>query len=451
MQNNRPVLILSIFCSLVMILDSVLVTLYTLPLDELLPSLNLALFSIFLLFFFFSNFIFLQYSRQAYLTPYVKSRRFLGLIYNLTLINQCILSISLTLIAVQLTVVGYYDVTIRNIVIYISHVSAISYLLILVYQFVRWFTINRNFVVLAYAVGFSTFALNITISAIYLIDDSSYHDPTPRLRPIGNQIGDYSNYGSDLLSILIITYTYLSFLSFVCVWIPSVMLLKTYSQRLGKIKYWVLVALPLAYFFLPTLLQETGLYYELLLEYGTQFSLIFYVIFSPYRQIGGLLFGIVFWLTASRISRPNLKALLQIAGIGMILLFGSTVLHGLAFIVAPPFGLITVSFVGLASFLLLSGIYLSATQLSRDTTVRKELYKITEEQLGLLGRISIAEVNRTLEEKVKKILLKSEAMEKEEGPSLEAEVDESDYKRFIEDAMNELKAVREKRNQSEFN
>jgi hypothetical protein len=271
------------------------------------------------------------------------------------------------------------------------------------------------------------------------------------LRPISNQIGDYSNYGSDLLSILIITYTYLSFLSFVCVWIPSVMLLKTYSQRLGKIKYWVLVALPLAYFFLPTLLQETGLYYELLLEYGTQFSLIFYVIFSPYRQIGGLLFGIVFWLTASRISRPNLKALLQIAGIGMILLFGSTVLHGLAFIVAPPFGLITVSFVGLASFLLLSGIYLSATQLSRDTTVRKELYKITEEQLGLLGRISIAEVNRTLEEKVKKILLKSEAMEKEEGPSLEAEVDESDYKRFIEDAMNELKAVREKRNQSEFN
>ena len=375
----------------------------------------------------------------------------MGLIYNLTLINQCILSISLTLIAVQLTVVGYYDVTIRNIVIYISHVSAISYLLILVYQFVRWFTINRNFVVLAYAVGFSTFALNITISVIYLIDDSSYHDPTPRLRPIRNQIGDYSNYGSDLLSILITTYTYLSFLSFVCVWIPSVMLLKTYSQRLGKIKYWVLVALPLAYFFLPTLLQETGLYYELLLEYGTQFSLIFNVIFSPYRQIGGLLFGIVFWLTASRISRPNLKALLQIAGIGMILLFGSTVLHGLAFIVAPPFGLITVSFVGLASFLLLSGIYLSATQLSRDTTVRKELYKITEEQLGLLGRISIAEVNRTLEEKVKKILLKSEAMEKEEGPSLEAELDESDYKRFIEDAMNELKAVREKRNQSEFN
>ena len=52
MQNNRPVLILSIFCSLVMILDSVLVTLYTLPLDEPLPSLNLALIlNLFAIFF----------------------------------------------------------------------------------------------------------------------------------------------------------------------------------------------------------------------------------------------------------------------------------------------------------------------------------------------------------------------------------------------------------------
>jgi hypothetical protein len=176
-----------------------------------------------------------------------------------------------------------------------------------------------------------------------------------------------------------------------------------------------------------------------------QFSLVFSIIFSPYKQIGGLLFGIVFWLTASRISRPKLKALLQIAGVGMILLFGSTVLHGLSFIVAPPFGLITVSFVGLASFMLLSGIYLSAIQLSRDTTVRKELYKITEEQFGLLGRISIAEINKTLEEKVKKILQKSQAIENEEGPIQGTELDESDYKRFIEDAMNEIKTIKEKR------
>jgi hypothetical protein len=428
-----------------MILDSILVLLITLPLEEPLPSQNLALFLTFLTFFFFCNCVFLMFARQAYLIPHIEPKRSLGLIYKQAIINQLILSLLLAFTAVQLTVVGNYDIVVRNLAIYISHISAIGYLLMLVYQFVRWFATNRSLVFLAYAVGFGTIAVNIAISVVYLIDDSYHHDPAPRLRSIMNQIGDYSNYESDFLTALITSYTFLSFVSFVCIWIPSVVLLKTYSQRIGKIKYWILVAIPLAYFFFPVVLQQTGLYYKLLLEYGMQFSLVFYVTFSPYKQIGGLLFGIVFWLTASRIRRPNLKALLQIAGIGMILLFGSTVLHGLSFIVAPPFGLITVSFVGLASFLLLSGIYLSAMQLSRDTTVRKEVYKITEEQVGLLGRISIAEVNKNLEERVKKIIQKSQAMEKEEGPLLETEMDESDYKRFIEDAMEEVRAVTEKR------
>ncbi|MGB0029156.1 MAG: hypothetical protein WBP64_20220 [Nitrososphaeraceae archaeon] len=44
--------------------------------------------------------------------------------------------------------------------------------------------------------------------------------------------------------------------------------------------------------------------------------------------------------------------------------------------------------------------------MSRDSTVRKELYKITGEQYGLLGRISVAEVSKTLDESVKKILQK---------------------------------------------
>jgi hypothetical protein len=426
-----------------MILDSILVLFYSLPIGELSPVMNFILFTIFLLFFYYSNYVFLKYSWRAYLAPHVKSGRFLRLIYNLTMLNQCILSISLAIIALQLIFIGHYDMAVRNISIYISHISAICYLLILVYQFVRWFTTNRNPVILAYALGFTTIALNIVISAVYLVDDSTYHDPAPRLRSIRNQIGDYTNYGSDLLSTLITSYTYLSFVSSICIWTPSIILLKTYSRRLGKIKYWVLVAIPLVYFFFPIFLQEIGLYSELLLEYGTQFSLFFYAIFSPYKQIGGLLFGIVFWLTASRISRPNLKALLEIAGIGMILLFGSTVLHGLSFIVAPPFGMITISFVGLASFMLLSGIYLSVTQLSRDTAVRRELYKTTEEQFGLLGRISIAEVNKTLEEKVKKILQKSRAIEKEEGPSLDLELEESDYKRFIDEALKEVKATKE--------
>ena len=60
------------------------------------------------------------------------------------------------------------------------------------------------------------------------------------------------------------------------------------------------------------------------------------------------------------------------SGIGMTLLFGSTVIHGLSYILAPPFGLITLSFMGLGSYILSIGIFTSSRELARDSVVRRE-------------------------------------------------------------------------------
>ena len=61
------------------------------------------------------------------------------------------------------------------------------------------------------------------------------------------------------------------------------------------------------------------------------------------------------------------------SGIGMTLLFGSTVIHGLSYILAPPFGLITLSFMSLGSYILSIGIFTSSRELARDAVVRREL------------------------------------------------------------------------------
>ena len=179
------------------------------------------------------------------------------------------------------------------------------------------------------------------------------------MKSIKTMIHDYPTYGTKLSSLTAL-YTYLSIISFVGIWIPSVILLRTYSARLGRIRYWTLVTIPLIYFLFPFFGNEFGIFDNLILEYGTEFNLIYYIIFSPYKQIGGLLFGIVFWVIASKIKRQDLKIPVRIAGIGMILLFGSAVLHGLIFIVSPPFGLVTISFMSLASYLLLIGIFSAA-------------------------------------------------------------------------------------------
>ena len=40
-------------------------------------------------------------------------------------------------------------------------------------------------------------------------------------------------------------------LSFVSVWIASAVLMSTYSRRIGKIRYWTIISIPLIYFLFP--------------------------------------------------------------------------------------------------------------------------------------------------------------------------------------------------------
>ena len=150
------------------------------------------------------------------------------------------------------------------------------------------------------------------------------------------------------------------------------------------------------------------------LEYGEQFSLVYYIAFSPYQQLGGLLFGMAFWVTAKKVKRRNLKTLLNISGIGILLLFGSSVIHGLNYIAFPPFGLVTISFLALASYLLLVGIYTSARELAKDTVIRREINRVVEREFGLLRQIGMAELNKTIQSRVAPIISKLEPSWEEE-------------------------------------
>jgi hypothetical protein len=132
-----------------------------------------------------------------------------------------------------------------------------------------------------------------------------------------------------------------------------------------------------------------------------------------------------------------MKTMLNTAGIGIALLFGSTVIQGLNYVVYPPFGLITVSFVGLASYLILVGIYTCARELAKDSAVRKEIYKVAEYEFSLLGRIGLAELNRSIESRVSPMIAKFESSW---GLNQSSQVEEGDYKKFIQDAIAELQA-----------
>jgi hypothetical protein len=256
------------------------------------------------------------------------------------------------------------------------------------------------------------------------------------MKSIRISFADYSSYGTRLLLLSDLT-TYLSVISFVSTWVPSALLLRNYSRNLRKFRFWALASLPLLYFIVPFLSNEFALFDNLLLEYGAQFNTIYYMLFGAYRQVGGLLFGIVFWVIAYKVERTYLKKVIEIAGIGMTILFGSSVLHGLANIVAPPFGLVTISFMGLGSYMLMMGILSASVILSRDTAIRREIFKIVGENKGLLGSIGIAEMSHGLEDRINVILDKTKDLRDD---PLEPLSKEMDYKKYLEEVLTELKS-----------
>ena len=66
--------------------------------------------------------------------------------------------------------------------------------------------------------------------------------------------------------------------SFTVTWGATVLLLRHYSQKLGKIKYWIIVSIPLVYFL-------------------GQFISLFFNLFTPLIQSNAIFYGVLLTLT----------------------------------------------------------------------------------------------------------------------------------------------------------
>ena len=137
-----------------------------------------------------------------------------------------------------------------------------------------------------------------------------------------------------------------------------------------------------------------------------------------------------------KIRRENLRKLMIISAIGMTLLFGSIVLHGMTYIVTPPFGLITLSVMGLASYMLLIGLLVSSKELAQDVHVRRELYHLAEEQLHLIRNLGQVEMERVMEKRCKPIIDKAITFEKNNQVD---SFEQGDYKEMIREVLDESK------------
>ena len=237
---------------------------------------------------------------------------------------------------------------------YFSHVWSAIILGILSFIFIQWFRYTRSFSILIYGIVFSV-VLFLIIITVPLLTQQFTNQPDfiyPR---------DYTS----LIATVIIPSPDIAFiyglgnivlpLLIISSWILTISLLKPYAGRIGRKKFWVLVSIPLLYQLFSFIMRDANLVTNsALIEiiYSKQLQFVFGISY----QVTGLFFAIAFLTLSRKMKRKSMKNYLIISSLGLVSLF-SSIQPGMPFYAAyPPFGLVTLSFLGVSSYMLLVGI-----------------------------------------------------------------------------------------------
>lgn len=107
--------------------------------------------------------------------------------------------------------------------------------------------------------------------------------------------------------------------------------------------------------------------------------------------MGGVFFAIGFWTMARSIKNKAIKNYLGLTGFGILLIFVATQATSVLIAPYPPFGIIALSSLALASDLTFIGIYFTALSIAKETNLRIEVSKKVK-QLAMLGKIGTAQM-----------------------------------------------------------
>jgi hypothetical protein len=128
----------------------------------------------------------------------------------------------------------------------------------------------------------------------------------------------------------------------------------------------------------------------------------------------------------------------MIAGFGIMILFTTNQLMSLVGLDYPPFGIITITFFSLASYISFVGIYASAMFVAQDNILRQTLKKASEKNIKLFNEIGKSQMEKRL------ITTANITIKKLRDESGVQTFEEEDYKKYVEDAIREINESRTK-------
>jgi hypothetical protein len=377
----------------------------------------------------FAVFVVTQYYILALINYNNKSHnvraRFLHTTHKIVTVIQYLLAGIILLAILQILILQQYNTILLHLAISISYVIWIVMFSLLAKAFFSWYRSKKNLMIFIFALSMIAYITNGALGLYYQIDDLAKRNLVIRL-------GDIAVF-SESPSSTDIVYQMAGTVSYVLTWIATVMLLRPYIEKFGKVRFWIMMGAPMIYYLIEFPLFSIGIFTPS--EDSNAMTNI--LIFSLSAVFAGILFGIAFLSIARtlRIGTPARNYMI-IAAYGFVLFYiaGSAWTSQAAY---PPYGLISVSFTGLSCYLIYNGLYFSAVSISQDMTLRQTIKKSVMEQSKLLHSIGTAEMENEIQKQLLPVARKtSKLMTDKTG--IEASMDENDIKAYVQLVIKEL-------------
>jgi hypothetical protein len=384
--------------------------------------------------------IFLQFCLVMYIHTFFQRERLnrtlkVKAIYVGSLLSLSVLASLIGFLIFQQFYYSFYYTSIVTIVIALSYGIAAGFVIWLALLFFSWYRSRHDKIVLLYSISISVIAFNLIMTATFM---SVKVNERPHIA--GEYIGTSGDLTAGRHQLLDNIYRISSFMSFFSLWITTAILMNSYRERLiNAILYWIVLSIPLVYFVITYFYQYIlGNLLSSFLEIDpVSVSIIIGAFLALSKPIGGILFGVVFWNISRIISYEiNIKTYMIISGWGILLIFSSN--QAVTQIVSPypPFGLVTITVLVSASYLMLLGIYNSATLVSANNELRRSIHKHALES-KLLGTIGHAQMEKEIQKTVEQVNRDKYELEKEHEEPVE--LDDTELEKYIEFVVKEVR------------
>ena len=342
---------------------------WAIKLDDRISFWHLIFYSLILVVsMFIQLYFFKTATRIVFKTKKANSRSALIIAYSY-IFSQLVVIILLMFLLGEQLVTSTYHVVLVQLIVGISLIISVIIMGSLAIKCLKTYLSTRSKMAGVYAIAIIALSLQL-ISAFFYVEANLYNKPQyiyPERNPSASYF--YTSFNSKLFSLYDVT----KIISFIAVWIASLLLTKSYVQKIGKIKYWITVSTPVVYFlfqYSTLLLNQTGMLSSLLMSNESIFRYLYNFILNTVNVGAGILFGISFFILSRALTYEHLKYYLIICGAGVMIIFSSNVSTILILSAFPAWGVVSISFVLSASFFILIGLDSAAFYVAGDIRVR---------------------------------------------------------------------------------